>query len=302
MSSPSASAPCSPRSRPARRQPRRVLREAPLRPPRRLELRRAARLLAATSGGSSTTSRTTRTRTSTATTTTSSQDAVRPSSAGAARRALVPPPALLHLAAVRPDGAALAVRRRLRALVQRPYRPEHVPPPRGWALVGTVSRQADLHRLGHRHPAARLPVVGRRGRVRRRRVVAASSSRSTFQLAHCVEEAAFATPEESARSRRVWAVHEVESTVDFCPRNPVADVGARRAQLPDRAPPVPARPAHALPAHRAASCGARRRGTASATRCSRRLRRRSARTSGTSAGWAGRPAGRDRDGLTATRR
>jgi linoleoyl-CoA desaturase len=39
----------------------------------------------------------------------------------------------------------------------------------------------------------------------------------TFQLAHCVEEAAFASPAELRETRRVWAVHEVESTVNFCP-------------------------------------------------------------------------------------
>jgi len=44
---------------------------------------------------------------------------------------------------------------------------------------------------------------------------------TTFQLAHCVEEADFATPEAIAASGKPWAVHEVESTVDFCPRNPV---------------------------------------------------------------------------------
>ncbi|HET7046472.1 MAG TPA: acyl-CoA desaturase [Gaiellaceae bacterium] len=43
----------------------------------------------------------------------------------------------------------------------------------------------------------------------------------TFQLAHCVEEAEFSAPEELLAEKRVWAVHEVETTVDFCPRNPV---------------------------------------------------------------------------------
>jgi linoleoyl-CoA desaturase len=43
----------------------------------------------------------------------------------------------------------------------------------------------------------------------------------TFQLAHCVEEADFATAEQVSAEKRLWAVHEVESTVDFCPRNPV---------------------------------------------------------------------------------
>ena len=43
----------------------------------------------------------------------------------------------------------------------------------------------------------------------------------TFQLAHCVEEVDFASAEELAAEPRLWAVHEVETTADFCPRNPV---------------------------------------------------------------------------------
>ena len=43
----------------------------------------------------------------------------------------------------------------------------------------------------------------------------------TFQLAHCVEEAEFAAPADIVAEQRVWAVHEVETTVDFCPRNRV---------------------------------------------------------------------------------
>jgi linoleoyl-CoA desaturase len=42
-----------------------------------------------------------------------------------------------------------------------------------------------------------------------------------FQLAHCVEEAASPSPEELRADPQTWAVHQVESTVDFCPRNPV---------------------------------------------------------------------------------
>jgi linoleoyl-CoA desaturase len=42
-----------------------------------------------------------------------------------------------------------------------------------------------------------------------------------FQLAHCVEEAASPSPDDLRARPRVWAVHQVESTVDFCPRNPV---------------------------------------------------------------------------------
>jgi linoleoyl-CoA desaturase len=51
-------------------------------------------------------------------------------------------------------------------------------------------------------------------------MVASLITATTFQLAHCVEEADFATADELRDDRRPWAVHEVETTVDFCPRNP----------------------------------------------------------------------------------
>ena len=41
----------------------------------------------------------------------------------------------------------------------------------------------------------------------------------TFQLAHCVEEADFASADDLVTAPRLWAVHEVETTVNFCPRN-----------------------------------------------------------------------------------
>jgi linoleoyl-CoA desaturase len=44
---------------------------------------------------------------------------------------------------------------------------------------------------------------------------------TTFQLAHCVEEADFTSADELASRPRVWAIHELETTVDFCPRNAV---------------------------------------------------------------------------------
>jgi linoleoyl-CoA desaturase len=43
---------------------------------------------------------------------------------------------------------------------------------------------------------------------------------TVFQLAHCVEGADFArVPEETPLLQREWAVHQVESTVDFAPAN-----------------------------------------------------------------------------------
>jgi linoleoyl-CoA desaturase len=41
-----------------------------------------------------------------------------------------------------------------------------------------------------------------------------------FQLAHCVEEADFPMPrEDTGRMESAWAVHQVETTVDFARRN-----------------------------------------------------------------------------------
>ena len=41
-----------------------------------------------------------------------------------------------------------------------------------------------------------------------------------FQLAHCVEEAAFPLPQQdTGRMETGWAVHQVETTVDFARRN-----------------------------------------------------------------------------------
>jgi linoleoyl-CoA desaturase len=43
-----------------------------------------------------------------------------------------------------------------------------------------------------------------------------------FQLAHCVEEAEFPMPQEnSAAMENAWAVHQVETTVDFARRSKV---------------------------------------------------------------------------------
>ena len=72
-----------------------------------------------------------------------------------------------------------------------------------------------------------------------------------FQLAHCVEEAASPSVEELRSHPRIWAVHQVESTVDFCPGNPVLTWFLGGLNLPDRASPLPTRPAYALPPDRA---------------------------------------------------
>jgi linoleoyl-CoA desaturase len=42
---------------------------------------------------------------------------------------------------------------------------------------------------------------------------------TTFQLAHCVPQAAYPEPDATNRVPAEWAVAQVESTVDFAPRN-----------------------------------------------------------------------------------
>lgn len=40
-----------------------------------------------------------------------------------------------------------------------------------------------------------------------------------FQLAHCVEEADFPLPDEPGKMETSWGIHQVETTVNFAPRN-----------------------------------------------------------------------------------
>ena len=52
-------------------------------------------------------------------------------------------------------------------------------------------------------------------------MIAGLVTATTFQLAHCVDEASYRSGDELGDGQTVWAVHQIESTVDFCPRNPV---------------------------------------------------------------------------------
>jgi linoleoyl-CoA desaturase len=92
-------------------------------------------------------------------------------------------------------------------------------PPRGWDLIGLVAGKAIFVGWALVVPMLVYPwwvaLAGYAGYTMITSVVTAT----TFQLAHCVEEAHFASPEQVAADRRPWAVHEVETTVDFCPRN-----------------------------------------------------------------------------------
>src|SRR5712691_2333506 len=93
--------------------------------------------------------------------------------------------------------------------------------PRRWDLAGLISGKAIFVAWAIVAPLLVYPwwvvVVGYAGFTMLTSLVTAT----TFQLAHCVEEAEFTSAEQLARAKKPWAVHEVETTVDFCPRNPV---------------------------------------------------------------------------------
>jgi linoleoyl-CoA desaturase len=107
---------------------------------------------------------------------------------------------------------------------------------------------------------------------------------TTFQLAHSVEGADTATPAEIANASRPWAVHQVEMTVDFFPRNPVLTwlLGGLNFQIEHHLFP---RVQHTHYAHIAAIVQRNARDTESATRRSRRCGRRCARMRGTCGRW-----------------
>jgi linoleoyl-CoA desaturase len=93
--------------------------------------------------------------------------------------------------------------------------------PRRWDLVGLVAGKALFIGWAIVVPLLVYPwwvvAAGYVGFTMATSLVTAT----TFQLAHCVEEADFTTAEQLAASKKVWAVHEVETTVDFCPGNRV---------------------------------------------------------------------------------
>jgi linoleoyl-CoA desaturase len=92
--------------------------------------------------------------------------------------------------------------------------------PRGWDLVGLVGGKAIFVVWAVVVPLLVYPWYGVAAAYVVVAMVASLITAVTFQLAHCVEEADFVAPEELLEDRRAWAVHEVETTVDFCQRNP----------------------------------------------------------------------------------
>ena len=93
--------------------------------------------------------------------------------------------------------------------------------PRRWDLVGLIAGKAVFAGWAIVLPLFFYPwwvvVAGYLGFT----MVTSLVTATTFQLAHCVEEADFASAEQLSAQTRVWAVHEVEATVNFCTGNAV---------------------------------------------------------------------------------
>jgi linoleoyl-CoA desaturase len=93
--------------------------------------------------------------------------------------------------------------------------------PRGWNLIGIFAGKAFFITWAFVIPMLVYPWWAVVAAYVGFTMITSLVMATTFQLAHCVEEASFASPDELRAERRIWAVHEVETTVDFCPRNPV---------------------------------------------------------------------------------
>jgi linoleoyl-CoA desaturase len=94
-------------------------------------------------------------------------------------------------------------------------------PPRRWDLAGLLGGKAIFVGCAIVVPMLVYPWWAVLGGYLVYSMVVSVIVAVTFQLAHCVEEADFASAEQLAAEPRLWAVHEVETTVDFCPRNRV---------------------------------------------------------------------------------
>ena len=93
--------------------------------------------------------------------------------------------------------------------------------PRGWNLAGVIAGKAFFVTWAVVIPLLVYPWWAVLAAYVGFAMITSLIMATTFQLAHCVEEASFASADELRDERRIWAVHEVETTVDFCPRNPV---------------------------------------------------------------------------------
>ncbi len=96
------------------------------------------------------------------------------------------------------------------------------PRPRGWELAIFLAGKASFLALAFGIPLLFHPVwVGLPFYVVAALVLGMALS-VVFQLAHCVEEAEFPLPRpDTGRIENAWAIHQVETTVDFARRSSV---------------------------------------------------------------------------------
>ncbi len=98
---------------------------------------------------------------------------------------------------------------------------QRFPRPRGWGLVAFVAGKAAFFTLALGVPLLLHPWWAVLLFFGVTSFVLGVVMSVVFQLAHCVEQAAFPMPEAGGRVENSWAVHQVETTVDFAPRSRV---------------------------------------------------------------------------------
>lgn len=101
---------------------------------------------------------------------------------------------------------------------------EHrLPRPKGWDLVVLLSGKASFLALAFGIPLLFHPVWVVALFYVVATIVIGLVLSVVFQLAHCVEQAEFPLPRhDTGRIETSWAIHQVETTVDFARRSPVA--------------------------------------------------------------------------------
>lgn len=98
-----------------------------------------------------------------------------------------------------------------------------IPRPRGWELVIFLVGKALFFTLAFGIPLLFHPVWVVLGFYVVAELVLGMVLSVVFQLAHCVEEAEFPLPQpDTSRIDNAWAIHQVETTVDFTRRSRVA--------------------------------------------------------------------------------
>jgi linoleoyl-CoA desaturase len=99
---------------------------------------------------------------------------------------------------------------------------EHkVPRPRGMDLVGFIAGKLVFFSWAFIIPMLLHPVLAVLGVYLLAAFISGVVLSVVFQLAHCVEDADFPVPDEQGKMGTDWAVHQVQTTVDFSRRNPV---------------------------------------------------------------------------------